>query len=393
MLNRRILRIKAMQALYAFNQARQAGKNVVLEEIKKKFDPDLNSMEIQPSDEEVAANKKLLQELFMDLLPKEKWEFEADVPDSIRNAVTEGIQSYHNALSKDQKHFKQLMVREVEEIYSRFLKLLILPAAFAKQNEIEKEKNANRQIKEAETYGRYNLSENKIIKALSEDRRLEALLLKKNISWNAEADVVKQWYRSILKEDEEYLAYSSKKSTTVEEDMEFLSYIFRAIVFKNEELNNYFELWDINWSEDRDIIRSLIKKSIKTYDPEAQNKFSLLELSINWEEDKEYFEDLYKFTIDNADKYDEILAEKSKNWDIDRISMMDKIIIEMALAEMINFPSIPVKVSINEYIELSKNYSTPKSKQFVNGVLDVLATELQNSGIIKKSGRGLIDNR
>lgn len=393
MLNRRILRIKAMQALYAFNQARQAGKNVVLEEIKKKFDPDLNSMEIQPSDEEVAANKKLLQELFMDLLPKEKWEFEADVPDSIRDAVTEGIQSYHNALSKDQKHFKQLMVREVEEIYSRFLKLLILPAAFAKQNEIEKEKNANRQIKQAETYGRYNLSENKIIKALSEDSRLEALLLKKNISWNAEADVVKQWYRSILKEDEEYLAYSSKKSTTVEEDMEFLSYIFRAIVFKNEELNNYFELWDINWSEDRDIIRSLIKKSIKTYDPEAQNKFSLLELSINWEEDKEYFEDLYKFTIDNADKYDEILAEKSKNWDIDRISMMDKIIIEMALAEMINFPSIPVKVSINEYIELSKNYSTPKSKQFVNGVLDVLATELQNSGIIKKSGRGLIDNR
>jgi N utilization substance protein B len=382
-----------MQALYAFNQAKQAGKNVVLEEIKSRFDPDLNSMEIQPSENEASANKKLVQQLFQDLLPKDKWEFDAETPETIKEAVTGGIQSYHNALSKDRKHFKQLMVREVEEIYNRFLKILILPTAFARQNEIEREKNANRQVKQAETFGRYNLSENKIIQALSEDSSLEAILLKKNINWNNELDDVKQWYKSILKEDEEYLASSTKKKTTVEEDMEFLNYVFRAVVFKNEELNNFFELWDINWSEDRDIIRSLIKKSLKTYDPETDPKFTLLELSINWDEDKEYFEDLYKHTIDNADKYDKILAEKSKNWDIDRISMMDKIIIEMALAEMINFPSIPVKVSINEYIELSKNYSTPKSKQFVNGVLDVLATELQNSGIIKKSGRGLIDNR
>ncbi len=393
MLNRRILRVKAMQALYAFNQAKQAGKNVVLEAIKAKFDPDLNSMELQPAEEEVAANKKLAQELFNDLLPKDKWEFDAETPENIREAVTDGIQSYQNALSKDRKHFKQLMVREVEDIYNRFLKLLILPVAFAEQNALEREKSASRQVKQAETFGRYNLSENKIIKALKEDSGLEALLLKKNISWKNEGDEVKQWYRSILKEDEEYLAYSSKKETTEEEDMEFLSYIFRAVVFKSEELNNYFELWDINWAEDRDIIRSLIKKSIKTYDPEGDPKFTLLELSINWEEDKQYFEDLYKHTIENADKYDEILAEKSKNWDIDRISMTDKIIIEMALAEMINFPSIPVKVSINEYIELSKNYSTPKSKQFVNGVLDVLATELQKTGIIRKSGRGLIDNR
>lgn len=393
MLNRRILRVKAMQALYAFNQARQAGKNVVLEEIKHKFDPDLNSMEVQPTESEVTANKKLVQELFFELLPKDKWEFDAATPEHIRDAVTDGIAAYHKALSKDQKHFKQLMVREVEEIYNRFLKILMLPAAFAKMNEAEREKNANRQVKQAETFGRYNLADNKVIKALNEDEQLAALLIRKNIAWKNETDQVRQWYRTILKEDEEYLSYSSKKKTSLDEDMEFVSYLFRAVIFKNEELNSFFELWDINWSEDRDIIRSLIKKSLKTFDPEADPKFTLLELSINWDEDKEYFEDLYKHTIDNADKYDKILAEKSKNWDIDRISMTDKIIIEMALAEMINFPSIPVKVSINEYIELSKNYSTPKSKQFVNGVLDVLATELQKSGIIKKSGRGLIDNR
>ncbi len=393
MLNRRILRVKAMQAVYAFNQAKEAGRNVILEEVKSKFNPDLNSMEVQPTEDEVAYNKKLAQKYFNTLLTKDQWEFEADTTENIKTSVTEGIEAYHKGTKKDQQHFKKLMVREVEEIYNRFLKLLMLPGAFAHQNALEKEKHANRTVKQAVTFGRYNISENRIIADLAGDKGLEALLLKRNINWAQEESQVKQWYRSILKDDEEYLNYSSKKTTSLDEDVEFVNYLYRQIIFKNEELDQFFELWDINWSEDRDIIRSLVKKTLKSYTPENDSKFTVLELSINWEEDKQYFEDLYSFTIDNADKYDKILAEKSKNWDIDRISMTDKIIIEMALAEMINFPSIPVKVSINEYIELSKNYSTPKSKQFVNGVLDVLATELQKSGIIRKSGRGLIDNR
>ncbi|MGB3466885.1 MAG: transcription antitermination factor NusB, partial [Cyclobacteriaceae bacterium] len=91
--------------------------------------------------------------------------------------------------------------------------------------------------------------------------------------------------------------------------------------------------------------------------------------------------------------FEEIIANRAKNWEVDRMATMDKIILKMALTEMINYPGIPTKVSINEYIELSKNYSTPKSKQFINGVLDVLAEDLVKDGVIKKSGRGLIDNK
>ena len=126
--------------------------------------------------------------------------------------------------------------------------------------------------------------------------------------------------------------------------------------------------------------------------PEPEN-FTLPEIAINWEEDKEFFQNIFNLSVQSEEKYKELIAQKTKNWDIDRLASTDKIIITMALTEMAHFPSIPIKVSINEYIDISKTYSTPKSKQFVNGLLDVLAKELTESGEIRKSGRGLLDNK
>jgi N utilization substance protein B len=103
--------------------------------------------------------------------------------------------------------------------------------------------------------------------------------------------------------------------------------------------------------------------------------------------------DLFKHTLDNDDQYEQLISGKAKNWDIERLAMLDRIILKMAIAEMLHFPSIPVKVTINEYIELSKEYSTPKSKQFVNGILDATVAELTANNLLKKSGRGLIDNK
>ena len=136
----------------------------------------------------------------------------------------------------------------------------------------------------------------------------------------------------------------------------------------------------------------MIAKTLKSIE-EGDSDFELTEMSYNWEEDKEFFEMIFEKTLDEEAKYEDMIAQKAKNWDIDRISETDKILLEMAIQEMINFPAIPVKVTINEYIEISKKYSTPKSKQFVNGVLDVIAVDLQEQGVIRKSGRGLIDNK
>jgi N utilization substance protein B len=140
-------------------------------------------------------------------------------------------------------------------------------------------------------------------------------------------------------------------------------------------------------------LRRWWKKTIKSFDPETDKAITLHTLSLNWDEDKDFIEILYKTAISLTDKHKELIANNTRNWEVDRLPLTDRIILEMAIAELISFPNIPVKVTINEYIELAKNYSTPKSRQFVNGILDVIAKELKDSGEIKKSGRGLIDNK
>ena len=144
------------------------------------------------------------------------------------------------------------------------------------------------------------------------------------------------------------------------------------------------------WVENKDIIKSLVNKTLKSITDEDA---VLAPLSYQWEDDKQFFADIFDTTLKQELWSEKLIAESAKNWDKDRIAQVDMILLKMALSEMRNFPSIPVKVTINEYIEMSKKYSTPKSKKFINGLLDVLANDLMASGTIKKSGRGLIDNK
>lgn len=131
--------------------------------------------------------------------------------------------------------------------------------------------------------------------------------------------------------------------------------------------------------------------STKTFKIEALEDLSLQPLALQWEDDKSFFEDLYEFTLESDKDLNGWVEAQTKNWESDRLAMTDFILLKMAVAEMIKFPSIPVKVSINEYIELAKNYSTPKSGQFINGILDEISIRLISEKIIQKSGRGLID--
>ncbi|HCZ35783.1 MAG TPA: transcription antitermination factor NusB, partial [Cytophagales bacterium] len=147
---------------------------------------------------------------------------------------------------------------------------------------------------------------------------------------------------------------------------------------------------DIRWAEDREIIKSLVDKTIKSFEG---NQVTLQKLSLDWEDDKLFVNKLFTNTIELDEKYKQLIAQNTRNWEVDRLPLTDRVILEMALAEMVSFPNIPVKVTINEYIELTKEYSTPKSRQFINGILDVMSKAMKDSGAIKKSGRGLIDNK
>ncbi|MFN7260509.1 MAG: transcription antitermination factor NusB, partial [Cyclobacteriaceae bacterium] len=202
--------------------------------------------------------------------------------------------------------------------------------------------------------------------------------------------LVRDWFREILKEDKEYQKFIESKSQELDSQKAFLKYLLRKVILGSNAINDYFEEQDIRWAEDKDIIKSLAEKTIKSFDGQ---KVELQKVSLDWEDDKLFIDRLFKNTIELDESYKELIAQNTKNWEVDRLPLTDRVILEMALAEMVNFPNIPVKVTINEYIELAKEYSTPKSRQFINGILDVISKKMKESGAVKKSGRGLIDNK
>lgn len=137
----------------------------------------------------------------------------------------------------------------------------------------------------------------------------------------------------------------------------------------------------------------MVEKTVKSFDPKSGEALQLHQLSLNWEDDLHFIEQLFSGSIGLKAEHHKLIADNTRNWEVDRLPLTDRVILEMAITELISFPSIPVKVTINEYIELAKNYSTPKSRQFINGILDVISKELKNQGGLKKSGRGLMDNK
>jgi N utilization substance protein B len=239
-----------------------------------------------------------------------------------------------------------------------------------------------------------NLANNQVLKRLRESPEYQTALSRNAVSLDELQLEIKEWFREYIKPAEDYQRYLSIAAPSLEEDFEIADELLKKIIFKNEVILTFFTEKDLNWTENKSVVRSLAAKVLKNASLSDTTKTEPLpEIAMNWEEDKEFFENIFNFTIANDVSSKVLISEKTKNWDIERLAFTDKVIISMALAEMIHFPSIPVKVTINEYIDISKTYSTPKSKQFVNGLLDVLAKELTEKGLIRKSGRGLLDNK
>jgi len=287
------------------------------------------------------------------------------------------------------------MVISAERIPQLYLSAIELLRFFGKHVEKEVEKKKRFSVNTPVGFvNELNLANNKVLNLLGESEIYMAALTRNNVNLDDLELEIKEWFRDYIKTSDIYLAYLNIENPTLEQDLEAADNILKKIIFKNEVILNYFSEKDLNWTEDKSVVRSLASKVLKnTANLDQESDGQMPEIAINWDEDKEFFENIFNFTIQNDAESKALISQKTKNWDIDRLAYTDKIIISMALAEMRNFPSIPVKVSINEYIDISKTYSTPKSKQFVNGLLDVISKELTERGDIRKSGRGLLDNK
>ena len=391
MLNRRILRIKVLKELYAFESYCDANFDMALDYIADKFAPDFSS--IESVDKTLLSKEKALsQRLFREHYKTDNIESFKNSDGKVEKVVWEAYDFLIEQNKSDYQRIKKNLLTGIEKLYDSYLKILKLLVLLARQVEKDTKEPFHVQVDEGHQIKIKNLPSNRVIQIIEKNIEFQEQVMRRNISWDNESDIIYSWYKELVKKDKEYIAYREYEKTEFESDRKILMHLIKNVFFKSDLFNSYMESVDLHWSEDKGVLKSMVSRTLKSIEPDKP-KLELAILSKNWEDDKVFFNDLLKFSIESDKDFDHIISGKSKNWDISRIAKVDKIILKMAMAEFINFPSIPVKVTINEYIELSKNYSTPKSKKFVNGLLDVISSELKEKGIIKKSGRGLIDNK
>ncbi|WP_316927978.1 transcription antitermination factor NusB [Kordia algicida OT-1] len=230
--------------------------------------------------------------------------------------------------------------------------------------------------------------QNAIIRHLVENENLKDAVKNRNINdWELNDEYVRIVYDAMLKSDV-YKKYMNSTETSYDADRAFVAKLFSNVIAPNEKLYEYFEDQKLTWLDDVPVVNTLILKSIKQAKPGKERIF-LSELYKD-DEDKVFVRDLFRKTVLNDEMLTAEIQGKTPNWDKDRIANLDLILLKMAICELLKFPSIPAKVTINEYIELAKEYSTSKSSMFVNGILDKLIKEYKKENKLNKIGRGLM---
>lgn len=226
--------------------------------------------------------------------------------------------------------------------------------------------------------------QNRFIAQLEQNEHLRQFRDNQKFSWLDEEDFLRRVY-SRIQQEECYMDYMESESSTYEEDRELWRKLYRTILCNNEELDGLLEDMSLYWNDDKVIVDTFVLKTIKRFEEANGSKQELLP-EFNSEDDREFASNLFRNAILNAEYYQSLVSEQTRHWDLNRIARMDLVILQLGLAEIISFPGIPLSVSINEYVEIAKAYSTPRSGSYVNGVLDALGKRLldENKLIGKK---------
>jgi len=300
---------------------------------------------------------------------------------------------YAYSLSEDKNivNFEKSLLKSVEEVDEMYIWTLNLLDEVAEYVLVDVEGIANKWIPsdKDKTFTSTKLNSNTFIDSLRQNREYLEKVKRYKVDWNYDPEIVRSIF-SQLKDSEAYLEYLNLEDRSISAEKDIIKYIFKKIILKSPDIEQALDERFINWQVDKEVLQAMIAKTFKNFSSEVPAKNKLADLTPSWLEDKDFIIDLLKMTIKYADEYQDMIAAKTKNWESDRIALVDNLLMRMAITELINFPTIPVKVTINEYIELSKSFSTLKSSTFINGILDKILADLNAQRRIKKEGRGLI---
>lgn len=314
----------------------------------------------------------------------------------IRIKVLQGLYAYNQTGSVSPGNGEKQLLKHFEKVYDLFiyqLSLLVEIRAFAEErmNEAKKKYYPT----EAELNPIEKFIHNPFLVQLAKNKDLEKKIDALHINWKMENELILKLFNQI-RETEIYKEYLSKTETSYKADKLVIEKLFEEVLLPNESLHYYFEELNLNWTDDYFLVAQLVLITISSYKVSWSENRPLPtlfkdELDEDGGQDLIFARELFKKTIRYSDEFLELIKPKIVNWEIDRVALMDLLILKMALVELIEMPSIPVKVTMNEFIEISKYFSTPKSKIFINGILDNIIIELKASGRINKEGRGLVE--
>ena len=302
----------------------------------------------------------------------------------IRLKIVQIVYAYYQNGGKNLDTAEKELFFSLSKAYDMYNYLLLLMVEITKQAEKKQNAAKGKLLPTAEELcPNTKFVDNRFIAQLESNQQLLEFSQAQKKTWENESEFVKALCEKIMNSDI-YKEYMASETSSYEEDRELWRKIYKRIIFNNEELDQVLEDQSLYWNDDKEIVDTFVLKTIKRFEEKNGPKQELLP-EFKDEEDQDFARRLFRRTILNADYYRHLISENTRNWELDRVAFMDVVIMQIALAEILSFPNIPVSVSLNEYVEIAKLYSTPKSGSFINGTLDGIVNTLKAENKLTKN--------
>ncbi len=283
---------------------------------------------------------------------------------------------------------QKLLFESIDKSYDLYFLLLKLPVAMA---EYERKRQDTAKEKHLATYEDLNPNtkfvDSALIQLLDTSDAVNDRLSARKLGWSGHSEFIKSLFAQ-FSDSERFRGYMSSGESSLKEDLELLEFFYVEILQSNEEIESVIEEFSIMMSGDLSFVLPLVVRTLSSIKP-SHSDVKVVKKFKN-DEDMEFVKELFQQALVNYCEYQKYIERFTSNWDLERVVYMDSLIMVVAMSELINFADIPTKVTMDEFIEISKDYSTPGSSQFVNGILDRVTNSLMEEGRINKSGRGLM---
>lgn len=301
----------------------------------------------------------------------------------IRNKVVQLTYAYYQNGNKNIDSAEKELLFSLSKAYDLYAYMLALIPAVAKESRKYLEVAQSKAQREGTDMPSQKFAYNRFAIQVEQNTALNDILEAKKISWNDHPEFVNKLYLQII-ESQIYKEYMDSQDDSYDADREVWRKLYRTLIENNESIDSILEEESLYWNDDKEIVDTFVLKTIKRFE-EANGAEQQLLPEFKDDEDKEFARRLFRRTILNAEYYRHLISENTRNWDLERVALMDIIIMQIALAEILSFPNIPVSVTFNEYLEIAKLYSTPKSASFVNGTLDAIVNALMDEDKLFKN--------